>query len=137
MKTAAPSLRLKATVSRASQPVLGAGRRATLTNRDLGAEEATADRMLALVTSATEGMGPPSGWHYHDCEYQLIYVLKGWVDLEAEDGTKTRIEAGDSVIIPGGMRHNVPGTANEIEVLTITVPAERGQVMCDPPTDFK
>lgn len=68
--------------------------------------------MLALVTSATQGLGPASGWHYHVCEHQLIYVLMGWMDLEAEDGTHTRIEAGDSVIIPGGMRHNVPGTAN-------------------------
>jgi hypothetical protein len=41
-------------------------------------------------------------------------VLKGWVDLGAEDGTHTRIEAGDSVRIPGGVRHNVSGTANEI-----------------------
>jgi quercetin dioxygenase-like cupin family protein len=100
------------------------GRRETLTNRDPGTVEATAGRMLALVTSAAQGMGPASGWHYHVCEHQLIYVLKGWVDLEAEDGTNTRIETGDSVIIPGGMRHNVSGTANEIEVLTITVPAE-------------
>lgn len=75
-----------------------------MTNRDLGTVEATAGRMLALVTSATEGMGPASGWHCRVCEHHLIYVLKGWVELEAEDETLTRIEAGDSVIVPGGMR---------------------------------
>jgi quercetin dioxygenase-like cupin family protein len=87
---------------------LPALRRETLTNRDLGTAEATAGRMLALVTSATQGLGSASGWHYHVREHQLIYVLKGWVDLEAEDGTHTRTEAGDSVIIPGGMRHTYP-----------------------------
>jgi quercetin dioxygenase-like cupin family protein len=137
MNTTTPSNRFKLTVSKANKPVLGPGRRDTLTNRDLGTVEATAGRMLALVTSATEGMGPASGWHYHVCEHQLIYVLKGWVDLEAEDGTHTRIEAGDSVIIPGGMRHNVTGAANEIEVLTITVPAEAELVKCDRPSGLK
>jgi hypothetical protein len=90
MNTATPSNHFKLTVSKASKPVLGPGRRETLTNRDLGTVEATAGRMLALVTSATQGMGPASGWHYHVCEHQLIYVLKGWVDLEAEDGPRVR-----------------------------------------------
>jgi len=137
MNTATSNNHFKLAVSKASKPVLGPGRRETLTNRDLGTVEATAGRMLALVTSATQGMGAASGWHYHVCEHQLVYVLKGWVDLEAEDGTRARMEAGDSVIIPGGMRHNVPGTANEIEVLTITVPAEAELVKCDPPSGLK
>jgi quercetin dioxygenase-like cupin family protein len=137
MTTVTPSNHFKLNISRANKPALGPGRRETLTNRDLGTVEATAGRMLALVTSATQGMGPASGWHYHVCEHQLIYVLKGWVDLEAEDGTHTRIEAGDSVIIPGGMRHNVPGTANEVEGLTVTVPAEAELVKCDRPSGFK
>jgi quercetin dioxygenase-like cupin family protein len=135
MNTSSNHLRL--TVSKANNPVLLPGRQATLTNRDLGTVEATTGRMLAVVTSATQGMGQASGWHYHVCEYQLIYVLKGWVDLEAEDGTHTRIGAGDSVIVPGSMRHNVPGTAQELEVLTITVPAEAELVKCDRPSDLK
>jgi quercetin dioxygenase-like cupin family protein len=134
MNTATPRNHFKLTISKANKPVLKPGRRETLTNRDLGTVEATAGQMLALVTSATQGMGPASGWHYHVCEHQLIYVLRGWVDLEAEDGTDTRIEAGDSVIIPGGMRHNVSGTANDIEVLTVTVPAEAETVKCDRPS---
>ena len=78
MTTVTPSNHFKLTVARANKPVLGSGRRDTLTNRDLGTVEATAGRMLALVTSATQGMGPPSGWHYHVCEHQLVYVVKGW-----------------------------------------------------------
>lgn len=131
---AAPS---KLTIARSSHPILLPGRRDTLQNRDLGTVEATDGRMHAVVTSATEGMGAASGWHYHVCDYQLIYVLKGWVDLEAEDGTKMRIEPGDSVLIPGRMRHNVPGTADVMQVMTITVPVEEATVMCDRPDDFE
>jgi quercetin dioxygenase-like cupin family protein len=128
--------RPKLTIAKANQPTLLPGRRATLQNRDLGTVEATGGRMHALVTSATKGMGPPSGWHYHICDFQLIYVLKGWVDFEAEDGTRMRIEPGDSLLVPGRMRHNVPGTADEIEVMTITVPVEKETVMCEPPAGF-
>ena len=33
-------------------------------------------------------------------------MLSGWVDLEFEDGQKLRIESGESLYIPGGLRHN-------------------------------
>ena len=60
--------------------------------------------MRAQVTSATQGLGEQTGWHYHVCEHQLVYMLKGWVDLEFEDGRKIRLMPGDSLMIPGGMR---------------------------------
>jgi hypothetical protein len=72
MNTATLSNQFRLTVSKANKPVLRPGRRETVTNRDLGTVEATAGRMLAQVTSATQGMGPASGWHYHLCEHQLI-----------------------------------------------------------------
>jgi hypothetical protein len=118
MNTATPSNHFKLTVSKASKPVLGPGRRETLTNRDLGTVEATAGRMLALVTSATQGMGPASGWHYHVCEHQLIYVLKGWVDLEAEDGRRVRD------------RQPAPPSWARFAVMSGSAPACGGRWMC-------
>ena len=50
--------------------------------------------MRAQVTSCTQGLGEPTGWHYHVCDHQLVYMLKGWVDLEFEDGTKVRLMPG-------------------------------------------
>ena len=84
-------------------------------------------------TSATQGLGEPTGWHYHVCEHQLVYMLKGWVDLEFEDGRKIRLMSGDSLMIPGGMRHNEIGTADELELLEVSVPAEMKTVVCEPP----
>ena len=109
------------------------GRRSFFKYRDLGVTDATGGKMRAQVTSATQGLGQPTGWHYHVCEHQLVYMLKGWIDLEFEDGTKVHLKAGDSLMIPGGMRHNETGTADELELLEVSVPAEMKTVVCDPP----
>jgi len=109
------------------------GRRAFFKYRDLGVTDATDGKMRAQVTSATQGLGKPTGWHYHVCEHQLVYMLKGWVDLEFEDGSKIRLMPGDSLMIPGGMRHNETGTADELELLEVSVPAAMKTVVCDPP----
>src|SRR5262249_12255803 len=72
-------------------------------------------------------------WHYHVCEGQFVYMLRGWVDLEFEDGQKLRIQAGESLYIPGGLRHNETGASRDLELLEISVPADMGTVPCDPP----
>lgn len=114
-------------------PAYVAGRRDFFKYRDLGVTAGSNGRMRAQVTSATQGLGKPTGWHYHVCEQQFVYMLKGWVDLEFEDGTKVRLQQGDSLMIPGGMKHNETGTADELELLEISVPAEMKTVVCDPP----
>ncbi|HVZ07535.1 cupin domain-containing protein [Rhodopila sp.] len=119
--------------SDASNPVYKEGRRSFFKYRELGVTDATNGRMRAQVTSCTQGLGKPTGWHYHVCEHQLVFMLKGWVDLEFEDGTKVRLKAGDSLMIPGGMRHNETATADELELLEVSVPAEMKTVVCDPP----
>ena len=109
------------------------GRRAFFKYRELGVTEASNGRMRAQVTSATSGMSRPTGWHYHVCESQLVYMLSGWVDLEFEDGETIRVEAGDSLYIPGGLRHNELRTSDTFELLEVSVPADMGTVACDPP----
>jgi quercetin dioxygenase-like cupin family protein len=83
--------------------------------------------------SAVTGMTEPTGWHYHVCESQFVYALKGWVDLEFESGETVHLQAGESLFIPGGMRHNETATSDDLEILEICVPAAMGTVPCDPP----
>jgi quercetin dioxygenase-like cupin family protein len=59
--------------------------------------------------------------------------VKGWVDLEFETGEKIRLKQGESLMIPGGMRHNETATSEELELLEVSVPADMGTVPCDPP----
>ncbi len=115
-------------------PVYVEGRRAFFKYRDLGATDASNGRLRAQITSATQGLGRPTGWHYHVCDQQFVYMLKGWVDLEFEDGTKIHLTEGESLMIPGGTRHNETGTADELELLEVSVPAEMKTVPCDRPT---
>src|SRR5262245_64534834 len=78
-------------------------------------------------------MTQPTGLHYHVCEGHFVYMLSGWVDLEFEDGQKLRIQAGESLYIPGGLRHNETSASRDLELLEISVPADMGTVACDPP----
>jgi quercetin dioxygenase-like cupin family protein len=109
------------------------GRRAFFTYLDLGVEEASNGAMKAQMVRATQGFSQPTGWHYHECERQFLYMIKGWVDLQFEDGRQIRLNAGETLMIPGGMRHNEIGTSDEMDLLEILVPAGMRTVPCDPP----
>jgi quercetin dioxygenase-like cupin family protein len=109
------------------------GRREFFTYRDLGVTDATHGEMRAQVMSAITGMTEPTGWHYHVCEGQFVYALKGWVDLEFETGEMLRLQAGESLFIPGGMRHNELRTSDDLEILEVSIPAAMGTVPCERP----
>jgi len=108
------------------------GRRAFFTYRDLGVTKGSAGHIRAQVTEAKQGMSEPTGWHVHLCEGQFVYMLSGWVDLEFAD-RKLRLQAGDSVFIPGNTPHNETGTSDTFELLEVSVPAEMGTRPCPPP----
>lgn len=109
-----------------------AGRRAFFKYRDLGVTDGTNGFMRAQVTSAEKGMSQPTGWHIHKCDAQLVYMLSGWIDLEFAD-RKVRLQAGDSIMIPGNTPHNETGTSDTFELLEVSVPAQMGTEPCDPP----
>jgi mannose-6-phosphate isomerase-like protein (cupin superfamily) len=125
--------KMKVAVTSAKQPDYVEGRRSFFKYRDLGVTKASDGWMRAQLMSAVTGMTEPTGWHYHVCEGQFVYALKGFVELEFEDGTNCRLEAGDSCFIPGGMRHNEIRTSDDIEILEICLPANMGTVPCEPP----
>ncbi|MBY0333270.1 MAG: cupin domain-containing protein [Acetobacteraceae bacterium] len=133
VETRAP---MKLAISRKSAPNYTQGRRTFFKYRDLGVAEATGGSMRAQVMEGITGMTEPTGWHVHHCQAQFVYIIKGWVDLEFEDGTRTRLEVGDSVMIPGEMRHNEFGTSPDVEILELSVPGPMGTTPCDPPANM-
>ncbi len=124
---------MKLTISRKKDPVYKEGRRVFFKYRDLGVAEATGGAMRAQIMEAITGMTEPTGWHVHHCQAQFIYIIKGWVELEFEDGTRTRLEAGDTAMIPGEMKHNEFGTSDDVEILELSIPGPMGTTPCDPP----
>ena len=109
------------------------GRRSFFKYRDLGLEGATNGRMRAYHNISVAGMTEPTGWHYHFCEMQFVYWLKGESVLEFEDGTVGTFREGDSLLIPGGVRHNEIFISEDHEVIEVSVPGEIGTVPCERP----
>jgi quercetin dioxygenase-like cupin family protein len=121
------------TVAKKSAAALVAGRRAFFKYRDLGVTAATGGKLRAQITSAETGMSQPTGWHIHKCEAQLVYLLNGWIELEFAGEPLCRLEAGDSILIPGYTPHNELRTSDTIELLEVSLPAELGTEPCDAP----
>jgi quercetin dioxygenase-like cupin family protein len=122
---------------RIAEPVLVKGRREFFKYRDLGVAEASNGNMRAQVMMASQGMSRPTGWHYHECDGQFIYILKGWVELQFEDGRTIKVEEGDSLFIPGYLPHNETRTSDTMEILEVSVPGEMGTKPCEAPAGFK
>ncbi|MCH2203465.1 MAG: cupin domain-containing protein [Fuerstiella sp.] len=100
------------------------GLRSYFEYRDLGMVEATEGRVLANVIRAVGPCSGPSGYHTHDVEFQLNYVLRGWIRVELEDVGEVRFEAGDSWNQEPNIKHEVLEFSDDFEVLEICMPAE-------------
>ena len=109
------------------------GRRSFFKYRDLGLEAATGGRMRAYQNNSIAGMTKPTGWHYHICEMQFVYVLKGKLTIEFEDGTVGTFVAGDAFFVPGGVRHNETYVSEDKEALEVSVPGKIETVNCERP----
>ena len=109
------------------------GRRPFFKYRDLGLEAASEGRMRAYHSISIAGMTEPTGWHYHTCEMQFVYVLKGELILEFEDGTVATFGPGDSFFVPGGVRHNEIYVSADKEVIEVSVPGKIGTVNVERP----
>lgn len=120
-------------VARKSAPNYIKGRREFFTYADLGVTDASQGKMRVQRTSATDGMSEPTGWHYHKCEGQFVYMLEGWLELQFADGETIRLEAGDSVYIDGYAPHNEIRTSDSFDLLEFSVPADMGTEVCEPP----
>jgi mannose-6-phosphate isomerase-like protein (cupin superfamily) len=69
--------------------------------------------------------GPvPDYVHHHDVRFQTIFCVRGWAQVVYEDqGPPFRLEAGDCVLQPPGIRHRVLESSAGLEVVEVTSPA--------------
>ena len=81
--------------------------------------------IIASHIRIPDGGPVPDMVHYHKVGFQLIFCIKGWVDVVYEDqGPPIRLHAGDCFIQPPEIRHRVLYASDGIEVIEIGVPAE-------------
>ena len=113
------------------------GRREWLEYLDTRIAEASDGRAGATMSAAHGAMAEETGWHYHECEMQIGLIMKGWIDMQYEDGTEVRLEAGDVLFVPGGVVHNEVRASEDLAGFEVTIPADMGTVPVDPPENWK
>lgn len=114
----------RTTVRHAAESRFDAGLRPFFTYRDLGVRGATAGGYGAHVVRAVPGQHAEPAWHTHALEFQMVFVLKGWVRFEYADIGAVLLHPGDSVYQPPGIRHREVEHSDDLELLEITSPAE-------------
>lgn len=129
-------------ISFADHPDIIAGRRSWVKYREMGVTEASGGDMRAQMLIAEAAGNETTHWHLHRCDMQFIYVKSGALHLAFSPDHVFRLEAGDSVMIPGGTVHMELGEEEGVEVLEVTIPANIGTETVENPwgdvaIDFK
>ncbi len=102
------------------------GLRAYAHYRDLGVAKATGGLAQAHVIRLIGPCNPAevSKLHYHDVEFQMVYVLKGWVQIYMEGQGETLMQQGSAWTQPPRIRHLILDYSNDVELLEVILPAE-------------
>ena len=107
------------------------GLRSFFEYRDLGIKEATGGKVLAHVIRAKPGAHGVTGAHFHQLDFQMFYVIRGWVEFDYEGVGRVRCEAGSCVHQPPGIKHDALAHSDDLELIEITLPADFETVPID------
>ncbi len=103
-----------------------AGLRRYAKYRDLGIAAATNGLARAHVIKMIPPCDPAevSKRHYHDVDFQMIYVLKGWIKGRYEGAGTVTMREGSCWLQPPKIKHAVLDYSNDCELLEIILPAD-------------
>ncbi len=108
------------------------GLRSFFEYRDLGIRAATNGVVGAHVIRAVPGDHARGEKHSHTLQFQMVYVLKGWVRFWYEDQGEVRLVAGSCVVQPPGIVHQEIEHSDDVELLEITLPADFETALSEP-----
>lgn len=133
VKTAGRWPRQHFTVSHLREEDFDPGLRPYSAYRDLGLAPATGGKVQAHVIRMTKPFDRDKVAipHYHDVEFQMVYVLRGWFSSQFEGHGTHTFKAGSCWIQPPKIKHTVVGYSNDCELLEIILPAEFDTVTLD------
>jgi mannose-6-phosphate isomerase-like protein (cupin superfamily) len=114
----------------------GGGLRDFFLYRDLGIAAATGGQVICHLVKANADMPPEdgTGWHKHECDFQIVIMTKGWARFMYED-KPTLVQAGDVVHQRPGIVHYLFDYSPDMEYLEIVSPADFKTVDMPPATD--
>ena len=102
--------------------------------KDLGVEAATAGRVITHLVQANIAPERGTGWHRHEAEFQIVFMLKGWAKFMYGDH-ETLVEAGDCVHQRPGIVHYLFDYSPDMEYLEIVAPADFKSINMPAPCD--
>jgi len=122
--------------SLAKDAVYTPGLRDFMEYRDLGIEQATHGKFRAhVIRIKADSAGAhdlhTTGLHRHECDFQMFYVLKGWIRFVYESEGERTFHPGDCVLQPPGIVHNELECSDDVELLEIYSPAVHSTVVVD------
>jgi mannose-6-phosphate isomerase-like protein (cupin superfamily) len=102
------------------------GLRAYAQYRDLGIAAATNGLAQAHVIRLIGPCNPAevSKLHFHNVEFQMVYVLKGWIKFYIEGQGETLMKEGGAWTQPPRIKHMVMDYSDDVELLEVIMPAE-------------
>jgi mannose-6-phosphate isomerase-like protein (cupin superfamily) len=102
------------------------GLRAYAHYRDLGIADATHGLAQAHVIRLIGPCNPAevSKLHFHDVEFQMVYVLNGWIKTYMEGQGETLMKQGSCWTQPPRIKHLVMDYSDDVELLEVILPAE-------------
>jgi mannose-6-phosphate isomerase-like protein (cupin superfamily) len=94
--------------------------------RDLGIKDATHGLAQAHVIRLQGPCNPEevSKLHYHDVQFQMVYVLKGWVKTYMEGHGEALMKEGGCWTQPPRIRHMILDYSDDVELLEVILPAD-------------
>jgi hypothetical protein len=94
--------------------------------RDLGVAEASSGVARAHVIRLIGPCEPEvvSKLHFHDVDFQMVYVLKGWVKTYLEGVGETMFQTGSSWTQPSRIKHLIMDYSDDVELLEVILPAD-------------
>jgi uncharacterized cupin superfamily protein len=94
--------------------------------RDLGIADASGGLARAHVIRLIGPCNPAevSKLHFHDVEFQMVYVLKGWVKTYMEGQGETLMQEGSAWTQPPRIKHLIMDYSDDVELLELILPAE-------------
>jgi mannose-6-phosphate isomerase-like protein (cupin superfamily) len=94
--------------------------------RDLGIADASNGLARAHVIRLIGPCNPSevSKLHFHDVEFQMVYVLKGWVKTYMEGQGETLMQQGSAWTQPPRIKHLIIDYSDDVELLEVILPAD-------------
>ena len=109
------------------------GLRDFLEYRDLGISDASNGDYKAHILRVKDNFKGDqemhaTGFHKHMVDFQMYYVLNGWVKFVYEGQGELTFKKGDCVMAPAAIKHNEISCSDNFEALEILSPAKHETV---------